>query len=353
MSDLTFLSTDHWQFLHNKPTAFAQFKQYPEDFCVEEIPSYELTGEGEHIYLWLQKRNLNTAFVAEQLAKFLKLPLRAVTYAGRKDKYALTTQYFAVHLPGKAVPDWQTFALEGVTILSATRHNKKLRTGSLNGNKFGIVLRDVNDMDAVIERLEQIKISGVPNYYGPQRFGNNNSNLHLAEKLLAGEEIRNRNKRSLCISALRSWLFNQYISQRLQTNQFGIPQQGDAMMLSGSNSFFIAEDIDTTLQNRLATNDICISAPLWGRGELATQGEVQLFEQAIAQEYPAICTGLEELGLKQERRAIKVITTDLNWVVDKDILNLSFTLPPGCFATSVLREAIQLSPTVSHDVEAQ
>ncbi|WP_438864718.1 tRNA pseudouridine(13) synthase TruD [Neptunicella sp.] len=339
------LSTDHWLYQHDKPQSSGIIKSTPEDFQVTEIPAYSLTGEGEHIYLWLQKRELNTAYVAEQLARFTGLPLRAISYAGRKDKYALTEQYIAVHLPGNHNPDWNSFDLEGARIISATRHNKKLRTGALKGNKFTLTIRQLSHPEQVIQRLSLIKLAGVPNYYGEQRFGNQNSNLHLAQKLIQGENIRNRNKRSICISALRSWLFNETISQRLQHNLYARPLVGDVMKLAGTNSFFVAEQVDEQIQQRLQSGDIQLSAPLWGMGKLASEGHVAEFEQSIATQFDLVARTLESLKLEQERRAINLKPNNLEYQLDGNTLTLSFDLPSGCFATSIIRELIQLEST--------
>jgi len=338
------LTTEDWNYLYNKPTAQGQLKAQLEDFYVQEKLGYQPTGEGEHIYLWLRKVGLNTAFVAEQLAKFCALPLRAVTYAGRKDKYAVTEQWFGVHLPGKKDFDWSQFKLEGVEILTSKRHNKKLRTGVLKGNHFKLILRNVTQQHEIEEKLQQIKVSGVPNYFGSQRFGNNNNNLHLAAMMINGEEIRNRNKRSMAISALRSWLFNQFISKRIQDDSFQQLIPGDAMQLAGSQSYFVFDGEDPQVKERLQQRDIQLTSPMWGTGELASQQQALSWEQSIADKHPQVTQTLEDLGLKQERRALCLLPEDLTWQFIDDTLHLGFDLPSGCFATSVVRELIQLLP---------
>ena len=139
------LTTDHWHYLHGTPITAGQLKAHPQDFVVREILGYEPCGEGEHIYLWCRKTGLNTAYIAEQIAKFCQLPLRAITYAGRKDKHAVTEQWFGVHQPGKKQFDWSALQLDGLEILHSQRHNKKLRTGVLKGNRFELLLRNVSE----------------------------------------------------------------------------------------------------------------------------------------------------------------------------------------------------------------
>lgn len=341
------LSISHWHHLYGKPEASAQFKTRAEDFRVIEDLGYAPIGEGEHVYVWLRKCGLNTAFVAEQLAKFLRLPLRAITYAGRKDKHALTEQWFGIHLPGKTIPDFSGLPLEGVEILNVVRHNRKLRTGSLRGNQFVITLRDVTSTSNVEARLQRLQQSGVPNYFGPQRFGDTRhhpqgGNLALAEKMLQGEAIKNRNKRSMAISALRAWLFNETVSQRIETHGFDTPLSGDTMLLRGSNSFFVATDITEEIQQRLSVRDISPGAPLWGKGELPSEADTRAFEQSVAGQHPALCEGLEALGLKQERRPIRLFAENIHWKIDGHQMTITFNLPAGSFATSVLREAVQL-----------
>lgn len=353
----TNMQTTHWHYYHGEPTVTGKLKQSPEDFQVKELLTFEPLGEGEHIYLYVRKVLLNTAFVAEQLAKFTGVPLRNVSYAGRKDKYAQAEQWFCVHLPGKAEPDWQSFNLEGLTILRNERHHKKLRTGNLDANHFQITLRNIEQPEQLSSRLQAIKTHGVPNYFGSQRFGElrineaangaqTGGNLALAELMLQGETIRNRNKRSMAISALRSWLFNQFVHERLLDNEkksrkISEAIHGDVLILSGSNSFFNCEAPDAMIQTRLRDQDISLSAPLWGAGELASSDAALELEQAIAERWPQQCRLLVELGLKQERRALWLHPAKLQWQFQDNALTLDFFLSSGSYATSVIRELIK------------
>lgn len=360
-SSSTPLSTVEWHYLHGKPSGHGVFKREPEDFIVTEKLGYAPQGEGEHIYVWLQKQNLNTAFVAEQLAKHAKVPLRNVTYAGRKDKYALTNQWFGIHLPGNASVDWTTLGLDGATVISAQRHNKKLRTGVLKGNRFEVHLRDVVLGDDFESRIDNIRLHGVPNYFAEQRFGvvkdaegklHLGGNLAMAERMLNGETIRNRNKRSMAISALRSWIFNHVVSERIEAGLFGTPMLGDAIKLAGSNSFFIAErqatgdsanlttEVDSNIHRRLAEGDVELTAPMVGKGALATLSEALEWEQACLMPHHNAIELLASLDLRQERRALMTRPQHFEWQHTQGSLILSFDLPAGCYATAVLRELI-------------
>lgn len=346
------LTTQHWEYLYGRPVSTGLFKFQADDFQVTEDLGYEPTGDGEHQYVFIEKENTNTAFLAEQLARYTGLPLRQVTYAGRKDKYAVTRQWFGLHAPGKPDFDFSDWNLEGVKVLKQTRHNKKLKTGQLKGNAFQIQLRQVNNIEAVEETLAQIATRGVPNYYGEQRFGvmrmndqgevMRGGNLVLAERMVQGETIRHRNKRSMALSALRSWLFNEVVSTRLAKQQFNDVLPGDALALTGSNSFFVDDGTDSTLQQRYESGDLSPTAPQWGAGRVPSEGEAQALELAVAGAHPRVSTFLSTAGFEQERRAIKIWPEQLEWLGKGDTLTVSFSLPSGCFATSVLRECIDM-----------
>ncbi|GAC31766.1 tRNA pseudouridine(13) synthase TruD [Paraglaciecola polaris] len=341
------MQIDNWFYLHPKPATCGIFKQQADDFVVQEILGYDPQGEGEHIYLWVRKEGLNTAYLAEQIAKFAQLPLRAVTYAGRKDKHSVSEQWFGVHKPGKAEYDWSALNVPGAKVVKAIRHNKKLRTGALKGNKFTILLRNITSPDGLAGRIEQVCKNGAPNYYGPQRFGDSRydpkgSNLVLAEKMINGEAIRNRNKRSMAISALRSWLFNEILSERIQAGHFATPISGDVMSLAGNASYFVSEAIDDDIRKRLTERDITLSAPLWGKGELPSTGATLAFETRVAAKHPKVTETLISLGLEQERRPIVLYPENLSWSREQDHLRIAFDLPAGTFATSVLREILNV-----------
>ena len=344
------LSSSDWRYFYGKPVAAAAFKQHPEDFVVIEDLGYPLTGEGEHQFILVEKVNANTAFVAEELAKFTNLPLRAVTYAGRKDKYALTRQWYGLHAPGQADFDFDGFAVPGVRILNQTRHNKKLKTGQLKGNRFTVTLRNVTEMSALTTRLAMIETNGLPNYFGEQRFGSvrltengerlEGGNLALATKMIAGETIRNRNKRSMALSALRSHLFNSQLSERIAQGVFDTVLPGDALILKGSNSFFINDGDDNTVQQRYIDKDLSPSAAMWGAGTPPSKAAALELETRVASAFAPVADFLAQAGLKQERRSIKIWLENLEWEQQGDTLTLCFSLPSGCFATSVLRECV-------------
>lgn len=339
-------STEHWRYLHGKPTSTGIIKANNVDFFVNEILPFSLCGEGEHLYVQIEKDNLNTGFVAQALAKHAHLKERDIGYAGRKDKHAITRQWFSLWLPGIKTDTLHRFELPGCRIISTQRHDKKLRTGNLLENEFEIVVSNFIAGEEFQRRVDAINAIGVPNYFGPQRFGNLNhegisGNLALAQYLLDGDAIKKRDKRSMAISALRSWLYNEFISQRIAEHGLDFVP-GDVLSLSGSNSFFTAAQLDNETAKRLEERDVQLSAPLWGRGTLASSHNALMMEQRIADQYVRICHTLEQLGLKQERRKLLLFPKNLRVSIKDKQLTLNFSLPPGCFATSVIRELVTL-----------
>ena len=188
--------------------------------------------------------------VARALAKYFKVKEGLVSYAGLKDRFAVTEQWFGVHLPGKAIYDLSDLTIDGVEVLSAKRHNKKLRIGALLGNSFELVLRKVSNTDDVLRRWAAVSLFGVPNYFGEQRFGINGGNLVRALELFQGKKVKDKKKRGMYLSAARSEIFNQMISERIENNQFEALHAGDVFMLSGTQSVFLADDIDMKIEQR-------------------------------------------------------------------------------------------------------
>jgi tRNA pseudouridine13 synthase len=333
-------------YAHGRPSLRGRLRVSPEDFTVTEIPSVEPAGEGEHVWLWVRKRNQTTTGVAAQLARLAAVHPRQVSYAGLKDRRAVTEQWFSVQLPGRGAPDWSTLDSDSVQVLRALRHTRKLRRGTLAGNRFRIVLRDTTGpLEVWQQRLDLIRLNGVPNYFGEQRFGRDGSNLVTAQALFANPRKRmQRDRRSLALSAARSLLFNQVLSRRVQSGTWNRAIRGDAMQLEGSHSFFIADTVDAELLARLERHDVHPTGPLHGRGVTPVRADSLELELAVLREYADWCAGLEAAGLKQDRRALCLVVGDLAGEVGNDgDWRLQFSLPAGAYATSVLRELVDVS----------
>jgi tRNA pseudouridine13 synthase len=331
------------------PLNAAVLRALPEDFVVEEQMPFALAGAGEHLWLKVRKRGFNTEQVAKQLARLAGVTRREVGYAGMKDRHAVAVQWFSLYLPGRPDPDWGALP-DGMTIIEAARHTRKLKTGALSGNRFEIVLRDCEgDRPAVLQRSAEIRMRGVPNYFGEQRFGHGGGNIAEARAMFAGQNKRvDRKQSGIYLSAARSYLFNAVLAKRVLAGTWDVVMDGDAMILNGTRSFFVPAAADDTIRRRLAEGDIHPSGPLWGRGELPTRAATGALEQAVAAEHPDLTRGLEQAGLDQERRALRVIPQDLQveWLDDTS-LRLRFGLPAGTYATALLRE-LAVYTTTSH-----
>lgn len=292
----------------DQPPHAMGFRTSPGDFQVTENLGFTPAGEGEHVLFHIRKTGQNTRWVAHQLASFFGVAEGAVGYCGLKDRWAVTTQWFSVHLPGKY--NGSTPAIEGCEILNEDRHTRKLKPGMHRDNIFLIILRGTGKCQADLERrLGIISKQGVPNYFGEQRFGKNANNLFEVKKILSAKRPRFGGKRGgLYLSAARSWLFNQVLANRVLTGSW----------------------------------QTCHDGPLWGRGRPLVEAALALEEQEILGPWSDWCYALEHSGLKQERRTLVLRPAAFQWKWDDLNLELEFALPPGGYATSLLRELAQL-----------
>lgn len=377
----------------------ASLKMRTEDFIVEENISIEFSGEGEHCWVYIEKHEANTDWVAQQLAKFCKVKKMAVSYAGLKDRHAITSQWFSVQLPGKPTPDWSAFetffsdvgSSERVRVLQSVRHDKKLQRGALKSNTFKITLRHLKDnsqskkseqgipeqdiSDSGIseegwqklkQRCDVIARQGVPNYFGGQRFGRHLNNLDQAEKVfsISRNGARNgprnklsRHKRGLYFSAARSWMFNCILSERIKQQVWDKRLPGDVFMLDGKSACFIdgqddAEKVD--IQTRLSDGEIHPTAILWGEGDLMVGAQAADLEMAVINQFAIFRDGLIAARLKARRRACRVIPAGMSCQQKQDEFVVSFTLPAGSYATMVLAEMFsQLQEVHNHEVDSR
>lgn len=329
----------------------AGFKVSPDDFIVDEQLPFELSGEGEHAWLHIQKRDCNTDWVAKALAKIAGVRSRCVGYAGLKDRHGLTSQWFSVHMPGMPDPDWmQIESVPGeegnIKLLEARRHSRKLRRGALKENRFTIRLRDLkggDDLEAAIDqRCQLIAERGVPNYFGQQRFGHGMANLAAAAYMFSHDDLRlPRHKKSIYLSASRSWIFNRVLSQRVEQDVWDTKIPGDVFMLAGKTACFW-DDGTADLDERIKNKEIHPTALLWGEGELRTQAQAAELENRMVDENPIFKQGLCRFKVQQMRRSLRVVPTNMIWQLQNDDLLLSFDLPSGCYATMVLRELLNV-----------
>jgi tRNA pseudouridine13 synthase len=326
-------------YAHGGPPATARLRAEPADFRVDEVLGFEPSGVGEHAFVLVEKTGANTEWVARQLAQKAGVAPMAVGFAGLKDRHAVTRQVFTVQLAGRAEPDWSALAIPGVEVISATRHNRKLKRGAHRGNQFRIRLREVRgEHEAIEARIEAIRTHGVPNYFGEQRFGRDGGNVALAHALFEGRRLP-REQRGIALSAARSELFNTLLARRVADGNWDHALDGEVWMLGGTHAIFGPEAWNEELAQRLASMDIHPTGPLWGNGELRSGGEVQALERAAIEPLAALARGLEQAGLNQERRALRLAAVQLGHVWEPEgALVLEFGLGSGSFATTLLRE---------------
>ncbi|MEA1052013.1 tRNA pseudouridine(13) synthase TruD [Lamprobacter modestohalophilus] len=340
-------SVKPWRSFSELPYAFggprlsAQLRTQPADFVVDEILAFGPDGDGEHALLRIRKTSANTEWVARRIASLAGVSVKMVGYAGLKDRHAVTTQWFSVHLGNAAEPRWRLLAEDGIEVLEQHRHRRKLKRGSLAGNQFRIRLRETSgDLDAAAEQLAKMAANGVPNYFGPQRFGRGEGNLLRAQALFAGVAPRaSRHQRGLWLSAARSQLFNEFLARRVERGDWGCALDGDRLQLRGSHSHFLVDSVDERILERLDSGDLIPTGPLFGDGEPLTDGLVRELEDQVAADYADWVAGLAAVGLKQERRALRLDIEELEFDRMSPVdVNVAFTLPAGSYATSLLRE---------------
>ncbi len=325
---------------YGAPLTRVRVRTEPEDFCVEECLGFAPAGAGAHVLLQVRKRDANTAWVAGEVARLGGCRPFEVGYAGLKDRRAVAVQWFTVPRGSRAPEQWRGVSGEGFEVLEAHGHTRKLPRGALEGNRFHILARgEPPAAQALQARLEHIGAHGVPNYFGPQRFGREGGNLaHLP----ADPGALRPAERGFVLSAVRSLLFNAVLAERVRTGRWCELEAGDRAQLDGRGSHFAVEAPDATLRERAARLEIHPSGPLWGQGELDCQGAVREFETDIVRAYPAACALLEAAGLRQERRSLRLAVRDLEARIEPDGVRLQFRLTRGAYATAVLRELFGL-----------
>nr|WP_086940245.1 tRNA pseudouridine(13) synthase TruD [Thaumasiovibrio occultus] len=333
---------DNLQYLHGAPESRGVLKAQPEHFQVNEVLGFDFAGQGEHFLVHIRKRGENTKYVVNELAKACGVKSRDVSWAGLKDRHAVTEQWISVHLPGKPDPDLTEFVEThpGVEVVATARHDKKLRPGDLQGNRFVITVSDFEASADIETRLGAIREHGVPNYFGAQRFGREGNNITSARNWGRGEfKVRDKSKRSFYLSAARSYLFNMVASARLEQGKFAQAMLGDCLQYGNSENCVVAETEQHLAD--VANGAAVITGPMTGDNALPTKGDAQAFEQSIIDVEPDLLAVIRDNRMRHDRRALRLLPTDMEWSLAENALTVTFTLPAGAFATAVMRELIQ------------
>jgi len=343
-------------YANGKPEVFADIKAMPEHFVVVEQMDIEPSGEGEHIWLDITKVRRNTDAVAKSLARFAGVANRDIGYSGLKDFDAVTRQWFSVWRPKGESLDWASYQFDGVTVNSIKLHSRKIKRGTHRSNRFQIRLKNLGytgslqDLKGIIEtRINSVQSRGVPNYYGPQRFGRNAGNINQALAMFnGGKKVKDRGLRSILLSSARSWLFNSVVSNRVKNENWQRLFSGEPANLDSTNSVFTVECVDKE-NERLERLDIHPTAPLWGQDSKrltsAFDAELLSLEENAMLPFFDLQKGLEGARLDYQRRATRVVVKHLTWQYEQVSSNqldciLDFELNRGQFATSVLRELV-------------
>lgn len=337
------------------------FKQNKDDFVVTEVPLYEFSGEGEHLILKLRKKDLATWDAIEILARFLGCSTREFGYAGLKDKNAMTIQCLSIHR--KYEEALKIFEHENIKILETTYHNNKIKIGHLKGNRFFIRLKRVGLVEKrkIEEALGQIATYGIPNYFGFQRFGIDGDNYKKGKEIIEGTlKERNRNLKQMYINAYQSFLFNLWLSKRIEISKLveafepkeiyqklNLPLDiakrmkkqkhpfkiiiGDLLSHYPFGKIFTIEDLETESEKFLQ-RDRVPTGLLCGK---RVKNSVDLAYE-IEKEFE------EEIPEDGARRFAWIFPEDLNsnYKEDKNWMELQFYLPKGSYATEVIAEII-------------
>ncbi len=334
--------SDDWAHAGDAPLVAGNIRQRCADFAVSEILGFEPDGHGDHLLLYVQKQGITTADLVSQVARYLRISRRDIGYCGMKDRWAVARQWLSI--PRTAQSGRGTgMGSVPLTVLARARHRRKLRRGSHRGNAFRITVRDVRGSRQALKAcLARIACEGVPNYFGPQRFGHRQQNIERGVAMLQGHlRVRNRHLRSMYFSALRAWLFNVVLSERVIGCNWNRLLAGDCAMLDGTHSVFKVGDVDAELVARVCAGDVHPTGPLPGAGDPLVRSPARDVEAAALAPFAQWCIGLERAGLQGARRALRARVRTLNWQWEcTSTLQVSFTLDRGQFATSVLRECL-------------
>lgn len=316
----------------------------PEDFVVEEDLGFAPDGDGGHLLLKVRKRNANTGWVAQELARALGCHVRDIGFAGLKDRRAVAIQWFSLPLTPRALAAAAGLETAEFAVLEVHRHRRKLPRGALAGNAFTIRIRDYTGSAASLrERCEAIAGCGVPNYFGPQRFGREAGNLARLAGSGGGESAPQRRPGrpdGFVLSAARSLVFNAVVGQRVRDDSWGTLTLGDVANLDGRGSVFAVNELTPDLPQRLAQQEVHPTGPMWGAGEMLSRGQVLALEQRIGIELGAACQFIVDAGVRQERRSLRLKVRDLQWELGPGGVLLRFWLRSGSFATAVVREIL-------------
>jgi tRNA pseudouridine13 synthase len=342
MSTPTFNMTEALAFAYPTTQCSALYRQKSEYFKVYETLNFIPRDEGDHLYLYIQKCNINTDWLAQELARKANINPVDVGYAGRKDRHAITSQWFSLHLPlSKSLP-LSIFEGEGYSLIKHSRHDKKLRKGQITFNRFKLQLTDfVGSFEQLKERGSLLSVIGFPNYFGPQRFGHNGANVVKAEEMLSGKvRVKDRNKRSIYLSAARSYLFNKILEKRINNQCWQTPLKGDRYWDHVASELTEILEIETVLETKLKQGNLSVTGALAGDGISSVADECLALEAEVLRAEAILYKGISDSRIDWQRRSLRTFAENFICSENELGVELEFSLPTGAYATSLLRELV-------------
>jgi tRNA pseudouridine13 synthase len=343
------------------PGIGGRIKVQPEDFEVEEIPAYEPCGSGDFLYLWVEKRAMGAEYFTRQIAKRLNITPGEVGTAGLKDRHAVARQMVSV--PAGAELHLAQLDGDGIRVLRVGRHGNKLRPGHLHGNRFRILIRDTDPSarERLSPILARLQSDGLPNFYGPQRFGREGETVRLGFALLRKEpppplsdgrrpNLRSAFLRKFALSAAQSALFNAYLARRLTDGLFRHVMPGDVMAKWPLGGLFVAQDVNRE-QERFDQRETVHAGPIFGRKTFAAAGQAVEREIATLAEAGLAHDAFQGLGklVQGTRRHNVVYLDDLVGAFEPEGLRVTFSLPAGSYATVLLQEIMKCAAASAGD----
>lgn len=349
------------------PGIGGELRATPEHFLVEELALYTPQGDGQHLYVNLTKVGLTTKEVQDQLARLFHLHANEVGFAGMKDKQARATQTFSLnvgHQPPATLEQYLADSMQrirdhlNVEVHWANLHRNKLRLGHLLGNRFVITVTNLDvGLDEAVARaqaiIDEMARSGVPNFFGPQRFGANGGNVRQGMAMLLGERNKSaRWLRRLLATAYQSYLCNRYLARRVETGAFAHLMTGDVAKKHATGGMFAVTDAAIE-QPRYVAQEISFTAPMYGPKMWAATDESAVLEAEVLAESPVTMEHFAAFGVEGTRRLGRLLLPDCSVVANEEFggVTISFALPKGAFATTILREIMKVSETEMPEVD--
>ncbi len=331
------------------PGIQGRLRARPEHFIVEEVPLYAPSGEGEHTFLWITKREMTSTYVRDRLAQIFGVSRDDVGMAGLKDRHAITTQAFSVpRIPPEEAVERLRREFPEIHVHWARRHRNKLKPGHLLGNRFRITVVDTAPDDLARARAiaDHLRRVGVPNYYGEQRFGRAGDNPERGREVLRGKGPRDRWLRRFLVSAYQGYLFNRYLARRVREGKFTRLLEGDIAKKADTGGLFVVRDV-VAEQPRYERGEIHFTGPMYGYKMWQAEGEAAALEQAILAEENLTLDDFRKAKVKGTRRLGRLWLSDLQIEEGEEgHLVFTFFLPKGAFATVVMREFLRTDPVV-------